>query len=101
MGMAAIETVAIHGEAGVPVALPVVRGPATGYRWSLSLPEGVSQVADAPGVPVSPDQRLGGASGAPLSVVARPGVYRITATLARPWEPDKPARTVVILLTVQ
>ena len=101
MGMAAIETVAIHGEAGVPVALPVARGPATGYQWSLSLPAGVSQVADGPAVPPPPGQHLGAASGAALSVVATPGVYRITATLARPWEPDKPARTVVIVLTVQ
>ena len=46
--MAAIDTVTIQAEAGVPVALPVMRGPATGYQWSLSLPEGVSQVADAP-----------------------------------------------------
>jgi predicted secreted protein len=98
--MAAIDTVTIQAEAGVPVALPVMRGPATGYQWSLSLPEGVSQVADAPATAVPPDQRLGGASGAALSVLAVPGVYRIVATLARPWEPDKPARTVVILLTV-
>jgi predicted secreted protein len=84
----------------VPVALPIARGPATGYRWSLSLPAGVSQVADGPGGPVPPSQRLGAASGAALFVVAVPGVYQIAATLARPWAPDKPARTVVIQLTV-
>lgn len=98
--MAAIDTVTIQAEAGVKVALPVMRGPATGYQWSLSLPEGVSQIDDTPGPPVPPDQHLGAASAAALSVVARPGVYRIVATLARPWEPDKPVRTVVILLTV-
>lgn len=100
MGMAPTDTVAIHGEAGRPVALPVVRGPATGYQWSLALPEGVAQVADSPGTPPPPGQHLGGASGAALCVVARPGVYRIVATLARPWEPDTPSRVVVIQLTV-
>jgi predicted secreted protein len=99
--MATNETVAIHAKAGVPVALPVARGPATGYRWSLALPPGVTQVADTPGTPAPPGQHLGGASGAALCVVGEPGVHRITATLARPWEPDKPARIVEITLTVQ
>lgn len=99
--MALADTVTMHGAAGTSISLPVAQGPATGYRWTLTLPPGVSQVADAPGQPIPLGQHLGSAAGGALCVVAeRDGHYRITATLARPWDADHPARVVVILLTV-
>jgi predicted secreted protein len=89
-----------EGKAGHPIALPIAAGPATGYAWSLALPEGVERIEDGPARPLDPSVRLGGAAGGYLQVTAPAGDHLISARLARPWEPDQPVRVVVIRLHV-
>src|SRR5450759_387809 len=55
----------VEGKAGQPIALPIAAGPATGYAWSLALPEGVERTEDGPASPVDPSAR-------PLNQAARP-----------------------------
>ena len=93
--------VVVHGSPTAPIELPITEGPATGYVWSLDLPPGVTRVADGPGVPPPRGAELGASSGAHLRVAAPAGRYRITARLARPWQPDSPARVVVMELFVE
>lgn len=90
----------VEGKAGQPIALPIAAGPATGYAWSLALPEGVERTEDGPASPVDPSARLGGAAGGYLQVTAPAGEHLIIARLARPWEPDQPVRVVGIHLHV-
>ena len=91
----------IHGSATLPIELPITQGPPTGYRWSLELPPGVTRIADGPPVPPPPGGHLGASLGSHLRVSAPKGRYTITARLARPWQPDNPARVVVMELVVE
>ena len=95
------EDLDVEGKAGEPITLPIAGGPATGYAWSLELPKGVERIEDGPERSVDPSKRLGGASGGYLRVTAPPGDHMITARLARPWDPNHPARVVVIHLHVR
>ena len=89
---------ALDGVAGVPVPLPIGGGPVTGYRWELTLPDGVTR-ADDPSA--SADLTPGAGSGARIRVVAAvAGEYVVLARLVRPWEPDQPAREVRIALHI-
>ena len=100
MGMAPTDTVAIHREAGQ------AGGASRRARSGDRLPVVAGAAGGSGPVPTPPARRRRPASiwaapsGAALCVVARPGVYRIVAALARPWEPDTPSRVVVIQLTV-
>lgn len=97
-----MDTVAVQGQAGVAIELPVARGSATGYDWVLDLPQGIAPAEDGPGTPPPPGRSLGAISGAHLRVTATaPGRYKLTARLIRSWEPDAPARTVEIDLDVK
>lgn len=89
--------VIIHGAPGQVIDLPVSHGPATGYGWLLTLPPGVAQVASAPG---DRNRPAGDPAGGALRVTAPAGRHRITAKLARAWEPDAPIRTVEIELVI-
>jgi len=91
----------VHGSPTLPIELPITQGPPTGYAWSLDLPSGVTRIEDGPGVPPAPGAHLGASKGSHLRVTAPKGHYRITARLARPWQPDSPARVVVIELVVE
>ena len=86
----------VAGKAGQPIPLPIAPGPATGYVWHLDLPEGVKRIEDAPPPPHEGPLRPGEAYGGPLQVTAPPGDHLIVARLARPWQPDAPARIVRI-----
>lgn len=89
----------LDGVAGEPVTLPIGGGPVTGYRWELTLPDGVTRVDDAPWTRADPTPGAG--SGARIRVVAAdPGEYVVLARLVRPWEPDRPARELRIALHV-
>jgi predicted secreted protein len=99
--MDASESFDVTGKAGQPIALPIASGPATGYAWSLDLPEGVERIGDGPERMVDPSARLGGASGGYLRVTAPGGDHIIIARLARPWQPDHPVRMVEIRLHVE
>jgi predicted secreted protein len=90
----------VEGTAGEPITLPIAGGPPTGYRWSLELPAGVTQVEDGPERSVDPSARLGSATGGFLRVTASPGAHLIVARLARPWEQDQPVRVVGIRVHV-
>jgi predicted secreted protein len=99
--MAPSEHLEVEGKAGEPVALPIASGPATGYVWTLELPDGVQRIDDGPERPVDRSMRLGGASGGYLQVIAPRGSHVIIGRLARPWEPDRPVRVVEIRLHVE
>jgi predicted secreted protein len=99
--MGPAESFDVNGKAGQPIALPIASGPATGYAWSLDLPEGVERIGDGPERIVDPSARLGGASGGYLRVTAPRGDHVIIARLARPWEVDRPQRIVEIRLHVE
>ena len=98
---AAWEELEAEGVAGTPIALPITVGPPTGYDWELVLPAGVERLEDEPGKTLGPDVRLGGSTGGRLRVRAPSGDHVIVARLVRPWEPDRPARTVRIRLHVR
>jgi hypothetical protein len=91
----------VRGMANEPIALPIAAGPATGYTWSLDVPNGVERIEDGPQRTVDPAVRLGAATGGCLRVTAPPGDYLLTARLARPWENDRPVRVVSIRLRVE
>lgn len=91
----------VHGSPALPIELPITQGPPTGYVWSLELPSGVTRVGDGPARPPQPGAHLGASPGNHLRVTAAKGHYRITARLARPWQPDNPAQVVVIDLVVE
>jgi len=95
------EDLTAEGKAGEPITLPIASGPATGYAWRLELPDGVERIEDGPERPLDPSVRLGGAAGGYLRVTAPPGDYVIIARLARPWEPERPARVVRIRLHIE
>jgi predicted secreted protein len=95
------ETITVAGRAGEPIDLPISAGPPTGYVWSLQLPPGVTQIEDGPPQPVASERRLGSAASGAIRVTGPSGHYRIEARLARPWEPDKPARIYSIDLVVE
>lgn len=88
------------GKAGEAIVLPVANGPATGYEWRLSLPQGVERIEDGPLRPIDPSAESGGAAGGHLRVRASAGEHVIVAHLARPWQPDKPVRVALIRLHV-
>ena len=97
-----MEDFELQGTASHPVALPIGPGPATGYRWALTLPAGIQRLEDGAGPEVPPANQLGGASGGAIQVVAAaPGDYTIEGRLARPWDPEDVARTVRIRLHIQ
>jgi predicted secreted protein len=98
--MAEPEEFKVEGTAGLPIALPISTGPATGYGWEFDLPNGVERTKDAPGRDVPDDAGLGGAQGGQIQVTAVPGEHVIMARLVRPWNRDMPIRTVRIHLTV-
>jgi predicted secreted protein len=88
----------LGGVAGAPVALSIGGAPVTGYRWELTLPDGVTRVDDPS---ARADLTPGAGSGARIRVVAaEPGEYVVLARLVRPWEPDRPARELRIALHV-
>jgi hypothetical protein len=91
----------VTGKAGEPISLPIAGGPATGYTWSLELPEGIDQIDSGPRRWVDPSVRLGGASGGYLRVKATHGDHIITARLVQPWASDHPLRVVEIRLHVE
>ena len=95
------EELHVEGEAGRPIELPLTTGPATGHEWTLELPAGMRRLDEGPGAPVPAGQDLGGASHASLRVQADAGTYHVVARLARPWEPDRPTRTVTLHITVR
>ena len=99
--MQSSEEYKIEGNAGEYIQLPIASGSATGYQWTLQLPEGVIQVEDGPARVIDASTRLGAGAGGYLQVKAEPGEHLITAKLARPWEPDRPTRTVTIRLHVK
>ena len=99
--MAANETITVTGKAGEPIELPISDGPPTGYVWSLQLPAELIRIEDGPPKPVAPERRLGSAASGAIRVMGPAGRYRIEARLARPWEPDKPARVLSIDLVVE
>ena len=81
--------------------LPIATGPATGYRWSLELPEGVVRLDDGPQRDVASDERLGGAAGGYLRVEAPAGEHVVVARLARAWDPTDEVRAVRVRLHVR
>jgi predicted secreted protein len=91
----------VHGSPALPIELPIMEGPPTGYVWSLDLPPGVIRIEDGPAVPPPAGAHFGASTGRHLRVTAPKGRYRITARLARPWQPGAPAQTVVIELIVE
>jgi hypothetical protein len=99
--MGSSEHLDVEGKAGQPIALPIAGGPATGYAWSLELPEGVERIDGGTERKVDPSVRLGSASGGYLRVTAPRGDHIIIGRLARPWEPDRPVRVVEIRLHVE
>jgi predicted secreted protein len=99
--MAENDSITVKGKAGEPIDLPISDGPPTGYAWSLQLPAELTRIEDGALKVIAPERRLGsGATGA-IRVIGPAGRYRIEARLARPWEPDKPARVVSIDLVVE
>jgi predicted secreted protein len=99
-GMAEPEEFKVEGVAGVPIALPISSGPATGYDWEFDLPDGVERLEDGPQRDVPAGAHLGGAPGGQIQVMAVPGEYVITGQLVRPWSRNAPIRTVRIYLSV-
>ena len=70
--------------------------PTTGYQWTFSVPQGVTQVSSEFTGPSPSASPLAGAGGTRTVSfrVPQPGTYVVTGTYARPWEPKKPAKTV-------
>src|SRR3954464_8556026 len=97
---AEVEKHNVHGTAGEPIDLPLPQGPVTGHSWTLDLPEGVERIDDGPPKRVDPPARPGATVQGAIRVKARRGEYRITAKLARSWQPDDPAKIVEITLKV-
>ena len=98
--MAVPEEFKVEGVAGLPIALPISTGPATGYAWEFDLPNGVKRSADAAERHVPEAGRLGGAPGGSIQVTAVPGEHVIMARLVRQWNRDLPIRTVRIHVSV-
>ena len=90
----------VAGKEGEPIVLPIAGGPATGYAWTLDLPDDVQRLPDGPDREVDPSARLGAAIGGYLRVSAPRGDHLVIARLARPWAPDSPVRVVGIRLHV-
>ena len=100
-GAAEPEEFQVEGVAGLPIALPISTGPATGYGWEFDLPDGVERLPDAPesGMCRRP-ATLEARSGGRIQVTAVAGEHVLTARLVRPWRRDAPIRTVRIHLSV-
>jgi predicted secreted protein len=94
------EELELEGLAGEPLELPIGGGPPAGYSWELELPAGVERLPDSAGHEPPDDARLGGSRGERVRVRASAGEHVIVGRLVRPWEPDRPARTVRIRLRV-
>lgn len=91
-----LQVLEVSGLAGEEITLPIGGGMA-GYDWQLDCPPGVEPVGETVARPPS---RLGDPTASNLLVRAsEPGVYAVTARLARPWE-DTAIRTVRVRLTV-
>lgn len=90
----------ISGVAGIPVELPIGRGPATGFVWELTLPAGVEQLPDGPPLPPEDPPLVGSDRSGRFRVSAPAGDYVIDAVNARPWEPENIAETRVFVLRV-
>lgn len=89
----------IEATAREPFTLPFPKGPATGYVWQWSLPDGVTRLPDLPAPPAvmmpgAPDGSL------PQLLVAEAGDYEVYGEFGRPWE-DAPERCVVITLRIR
>jgi predicted secreted protein len=96
-----VEEINLSGRYGEAISLPIAGGPATGYSWRLELPPGLQRIPDGPPRSVNPTSAIGTALGGSLRVeAAEAGDYVIVARLARPWEPDRPARLIRINLHV-
>ena len=80
--------------AGVQVVIYESENPTTGYRWSLRLPPGVTQVGSSFTAPSPSAPAVMGAGGVRTFTVRadQAGLYRLTGLYIRPWEPAKPAR---------
>ena len=99
-GMAEPEEFKVEGVAGLPIALPISSGPATGYDWEFDMPSGVERLEDAPVRDVPAGAHLGGASGGQIQVTAPAGEHVLMARLVRPWGRGAPIRTIRIQLSV-
>src|SRR4051794_23013137 len=99
-GAAEPEEFQVKGVAGIPIALPISTGPATGYGWEFDLPDGVERLPDAGEWEVAASGQSGGALGGRIQVAAVAGEHLLTARLVRPWRRDAPIRTVRIHLSV-
>lgn len=87
----------LEGTAGQAFTLPFPKGPATGYEWQWTLPDGVTRLPDLPDPPEvmkpgAPDGSL------PQLLVADPGDYEVYGEFGRPWEAAPERR---VLITVQ
>jgi len=90
----------VAGTVGEPIVLPIGNAGATGYSWTLDLPDGVEPLGETTPEPPQPGGELGATTGARLVVVAhRAGTHVVAGRLARPWE-DEPSRTVRIRMQV-
>lgn len=90
----------VDASADQPASLPISPGPATGYRWELTLPAGVEKAEEGPARETVESARLGSAASGALRVKAKRGEHVIEAKLVRPWAPDDPIRRVRITLHV-
>lgn len=93
------EKLLIEGVAGEALTLPFPKGPATGYVWEWTVPDGVTRLPDLPDPP--PEMRPGAPDGSlPQVLVDEPGDYEVYGEFGRPWE-DAPERRVVITLQIR
>ncbi|HEY5388433.1 MAG TPA: protease inhibitor I42 family protein [Thermoleophilia bacterium] len=86
---------AVSIQAGGEAYLVEADNPTTGYGWSFKVPPGVSEVSSVftgPSPSASPLMGAGGTRTVTFRV-PQPGTYVITGVYARPWEPNKPAKT--------
>jgi len=101
--MSTHERITVHGEAGTPVALPLPLPVVAGYQWRVTLPPGVRLVPEPDADAATGTGTLGDDIGSDhqLVVADATGEYGIVAELARPWEPDRPVRTIRCTLRVE
>lgn len=97
---APVEEISLSGHPHEPIILPIRDGPPTGYAWRLDLPEGLRQIEAGPLRQADPATAIGADISGALRVEAdHPGDFVVTARLARPWQPDQPARIIRFTIT--